>query len=108
MKRREFITLIGGAAAWPAAAQTQQAERKRLVGVLVPLIEDDAFAKKQVGAFITELGRMGWIDGGNARVEVRWAGPTSGDIRRHAAELIAVGPDVVLPTARPRWAHCCS
>jgi ABC-type uncharacterized transport system substrate-binding protein len=96
MKRREFITLLGGAAAWPVAARGQQADRKRIVGVLVPLIKDDASARKQVGAFVTKLRQMGWADGGNARIEVRWAGPIPSDIRRHAAELVALGPDVVL------------
>jgi putative tryptophan/tyrosine transport system substrate-binding protein len=97
LKRRQFITLLGGAAAWPLAAGAQeQSERKRFIGVLLPLAANDVFATKQVGAFVTALQQAGWTDGRNARIEVRWAGPIPGDIRRHAAELVALRPDVVL------------
>ena len=95
--RRAFITLLGGAAAaWPFVARAQQSERKRTIGVLLPLVEDDLFARAQVGAFVTALQQAGWTDGRNARIEIRWAGPTPSDIRRHAAELVALGPEVVL------------
>ena len=98
MRRREFITLLGGAAAtWPLTARAQeQPERKRIIGALLPLVVDDAFAREQVGAFVTALQQAGWTDGRNVRIEIRWAGPTPNDIRRHAAELVAMGPDVVL------------
>jgi putative tryptophan/tyrosine transport system substrate-binding protein len=97
MQRREFITLLGGAAAWPGSAQAQQqAERKRNIGVLLPLVEDDPYARAEVAAFVTALQQAGWADGRNARIEIRWAGPTPSDIRRHAAELVALGPEVVL------------
>ncbi len=97
MRRREFITLIGGsAAAWPLVAYAQQSERKRSVGVLLPLVEDDPFARAQVGAFVTELHQAGWTGGRNVRFEIRWAGPTASDIRRHAAELVALAPEVLL------------
>jgi putative ABC transport system substrate-binding protein len=97
MQRREFITLLGGAAAWPGSAQAQQqAERKRSIGVLLPLVEDDHYARAEVAAFVTALQQAGWADGRNARIEIRWAGPTPSDIRRHAAELVALGPEVVL------------
>jgi putative tryptophan/tyrosine transport system substrate-binding protein len=88
VKRREFITLLGGvAAAWPLAARAQQGERMRTIGVLVPLLEDDAYAKEQVGTFVTALRQTGWADGRDVRIEIRWAGPSPSDIRRHAAEI---------------------
>ena len=97
MRRREFITLFGGAAvAWPLAARAQQPERMRRIGVLLPLVVDDPAAGAYVGAFVTALQQAGWIDGRNARIDIRWAGPIPSDIRRHAAELVAAGPDVVL------------
>jgi len=97
VRRREFITLLGGAAAaWPLVARSQQGERMRLIGVLVPLVELDAFARAQVDAFVAALQAAGWTVGRNVRVEIRWAGPTPTDIRRHAAELVALKPDVVL------------
>jgi len=94
--RREVITLLGGAAAWPLAARAQQADRVRSIGVIVPLVEDDAYAKAQISAFVAALKQAGWTDGHNARIQVRWAGPTPSDIGRHAAELVALRPDVVL------------
>jgi putative ABC transport system substrate-binding protein len=97
MRRREFITLLGGAAAWPLAARAQQQpDRKRSIGVLLPLVEDDPFARAEISAFVTALQQAGWVDGRNARIEIRWAGPMPSDIRRHAAELVALGPEVVL------------
>jgi putative ABC transport system substrate-binding protein len=96
MRRREFITLLGGAAAWPLAARAQQADPVRRIGVLVPHVEDDPAARAQVRAFVTALQQAGWTDGGNARIEMRFAGPIPSNIRRHAAELVALGPDVVL------------
>src|SRR5262249_48553651 len=95
-RRREFITLIGGAVACPRAVRAQQAERVRRIGILMPLVEGDRFAQAQIAAFVTALEQAGWADGRNARVEIRWAGPSPGDIRRHAAEMVALGPDVVL------------
>ena len=97
MRRRELITLLGGVvAAWPPIARAQQGERMRLIGVLVPLVEHDTFAKAQVGAFVAALQLAGWSEGRNLRLETRWAGANPTDIRRHAAELVALQPDVVL------------
>ena len=96
MRRREFIRLLGGAAAWPLAVHAQQADHVRRIGVLLPLVQDDPVARAEVGAFLTALHQAGWTDGRNARIEIRWAGPTPSDIRRHAAELVALGPEVVL------------
>jgi putative tryptophan/tyrosine transport system substrate-binding protein len=97
VKRRDFIVLLGGAAVgWPLAARAQQRERMRVIGVLVPLVEHDTSAKAQVGAFVASLQQAGWSEGRNLRLEIRWAGPSPTDIRRHAAELVALQPDVVL------------
>ena len=95
MKRREFITLLGGAAvAWPLAARAQQSERVRRIGVLMYLAADDAEGQARLAAFTQALKQLGWSDGGNLRIDTRWA--TADDIRRHAAELAALAPDVLV------------
>jgi len=95
MRRREFITVLGGAAvAWPLAARAQQPERMRRVGVLMNLPADDAEGQARVAVFTQALKQLGWIDGGNLRIDTRWA--TADDIRRHAAELAALAPDVLV------------
>jgi putative tryptophan/tyrosine transport system substrate-binding protein len=104
LKRREFITLIGGTAAWPLAARAQQAERIRRVGVLVYLAADDREGQARLAAFTQALSQLGWSEGRNLRIEARWA--NADDVRRHAAELVALAPDVILaatgtPTVAP-------
>ena len=95
MRRREFITLLGGAAAaWPLAARAQQSERMRRIGVLMYWAEDDAEGQARLAAFAQALTQLGWSDGGNLRIDLRWA--TTDDIRRHAAELAALAPDVLV------------
>ena len=95
MKRREFITLLGGAAAaWPLAARAQQPERVRRIGVLMYLPADDAEGQARLAAFTQALKQLGWSDGRNLRIDTRWA--TADDIRRHAAELVGLAPDVLL------------
>jgi putative ABC transport system substrate-binding protein len=97
MRRREFITLLGGGAAtWPLAAHAQQREQVKRIGVLVPYTADDAEAQARVGAFLQELQQSGWIIGRNVRIDIRWAGGKRDDIRRHAAELVALTPEVIL------------
>src|SRR5262249_35197095 len=98
MRRREFITLLGGAAAagWPLAARAQQPERMRRIGILLPGAADDAEYQARVGAFLQALGQLGWTIGRNVRIETRWAAANAGEVRRHAAELVAVAPDVIL------------
>jgi putative ABC transport system substrate-binding protein len=97
MRRRDFITLIGGAAVtWPLAARAQQAERMRHVGVLLPAAANDPEFQALVGAFLQGLQRSGWIVGRNVQIDTRWATTTPAEIRRHAAELAALAPDVVL------------
>jgi putative ABC transport system substrate-binding protein len=96
VKRREFITLLGGAAAWPLAARAQQADRMRQVGMLLSGTADDAVFQTWVGAFLQGLAQSGWVIGRNVRIETRWAGSKADDIRRHAQELAALAPDVIL------------
>ena len=97
MRRREFITLLGGAAAaWPLAARAQQPERMRRIGMLLPAAADDAEFQARVGAFLQALALLGWTIGRNVRIDTRWATANAADIRRHAAELAALAPDVIL------------
>jgi putative ABC transport system substrate-binding protein len=97
--RRNFITLLGGAAAWPVAARGQQPERMRRIGVLMSVASDDPQAPVWVAAFAQGLQELGWTVGRNARIDYRWGGGDAEQYRRIAAELIALGPDVVLATA---------
>ena len=97
MRRREFLGVLGGAAAaWPLAARAQQAERMRRIGVLLPAAADDAEFQARVGAFLQGLAQLGWTIGRNVRIDTRWATANAADIRRHAAELVALAPDVIL------------
>ena len=95
MRRREFITLIGGAAAWPLAARAQQG-RMRRIGVLLPSAADDADFQTFFGAFLQTLAQLGWSIGSNVRIDTRWATANAANIRKHAAELVALAPDVIL------------
>jgi putative ABC transport system substrate-binding protein len=101
MKRREFITLLGGAVAWPLATRAQQGERMRRVGVLMNLTADDPETSGRVTAFAQGLQRLGWTDGHNVRIDYRWGAIDADRSRRPAAELIALAPDVVLAVAAP-------
>jgi putative ABC transport system substrate-binding protein len=94
--RREFITLLGGAAAgWPLPVRAQQAERVRRVGVLMSTA-DDHEGQARLAAFVKGLQTLGWTDGRNLRIDVRWTESVSGLIRKYAAELVALAPDVIL------------
>src|SRR5215470_16109295 len=94
--RREFITLVGTAAAWPLAARAQQGERMRRIGVLLPSTADDPVWQTRFGAFLQGLQQSGWSIGQNVRIETRWATSNAAGIRKHAAELVALAPDVIL------------
>src|SRR6476620_4500774 len=96
MRRREFITLLCGAAVWPLGARAQQPERMRRIGILVPAAADHAEFQTRVGAFLQALALLGWTIGRNVRIDTRWATTNAADIRRHAAELAALAPDVIL------------
>jgi putative ABC transport system substrate-binding protein len=96
MKRRDFVGLLGGAAAWPLAARAQQDERVRRIGILLPAAADDAGFQAWIGAFLQALALLGWTIGRNVRIDTRWATTNAGEIRRHAAELAVLAPDVIL------------
>jgi putative tryptophan/tyrosine transport system substrate-binding protein len=97
MRRREFITLIGGAAAaWPLASRAQQPERMRRVGVLMALAADDPAGQARFVAFVQALQELGWTDGRNVRIDTRWAAGDAERFRHYAAELVALAPDVIL------------
>ena len=102
MERREFITLLGGAAAaWPLAARAQQGERARRIGVLMNLAADDAEGQARIAAFQQGLQQLGWTDGRNVRIDYRWAAGDAGRFHRYAEELLALAPDVILASATP-------
>jgi putative tryptophan/tyrosine transport system substrate-binding protein len=101
MKRREFITLLGGAAAWPLAARAEQGERVRRIGVLMNLTAADAESQARNAAFLQALGQSGWADGRNVRIEYRWAAADPDRFRSYAAELVATTPDVLVAYATP-------
>jgi putative tryptophan/tyrosine transport system substrate-binding protein len=96
MRRREFIAGLGSAAAWPLAARAQQTERVRRIGVLLPAAADDAEFQAWVGAFVQALALSGWTVNHNLRIDTHWATANAADIRRHASELAALAPDVIL------------
>src|SRR6266436_2007931 len=97
MRRREFITLIGGAAAaWPLAARAQQPGGMRRIGVLMSLAEDDRQGQARLAAFVQTLRELGWTDRRNVRIDTRWATGNAADTRDYAAELVALAPDVIL------------
>ena len=96
VKRREFVSLLGGAAAgWPLAARAQQIERVRRVGVLMS-VADGQEGQARLGAFLKALEQLGWTDGRNVRIDHRWGTGDAERARRYAAELVALGPDVIL------------
>jgi putative ABC transport system substrate-binding protein len=99
VKRREFITLLGGAATWPLAARAQQGEQVRRIGVLMPLAADDPEGQSRVAAFAQGLQQSGWTIGRNVRIDTRWAAGDAERIRKYAAELAALAPDVILAGA---------
>jgi putative ABC transport system substrate-binding protein len=101
MIRREFITLLGGAAAWPLAAGAQQRERVRRVGVLLPLDENDPVYKNRLSAFTQALADLSWIDGRNVRMDLRWYGDDINRVRALAQELVSLQPDIILTGGTP-------
>ena len=99
MRRREFITVIGAAAAWPLAGHAQQSERVRRIGVLMSQSPDDPNALASISAFAQGLQERGWTIGGNVRIEYRWGAGDLDRFRKYAAELVALSPDVIVATA---------
>jgi putative ABC transport system substrate-binding protein len=105
MKRRAFITLLGGAAAWPLAARAQQRERMRRIGVLMGYAESDREGQAFVAAFREQLQQLGWAEGRNVRIDTRWATPADADLmQRFAKELVALQPDLILSHSTPTTA----
>jgi len=97
MRRRQFITLlVGAAAAWPLAERAQQSEQVRRVGMLIGQAADDVDGKARLAAFVQGLQQLGWTDGRNVRIDTRWGGGDADRMRRYAAELVALAPDVIL------------
>jgi putative tryptophan/tyrosine transport system substrate-binding protein len=103
MRRRDFITLVGGAAAWPLAALAQQGERMRRIGILLNFEASEGQARKK--AFTQGLQNLGWTEGANVQIEARWAGDDADRTRRYAAELVALEPDVILASPSPSVAE---
>ena len=96
MRRREFVSLLGGAAAWPVVASAQQPDRVRRIGILLPATADDAQFQAYVGAFLQAMGERGWNIGRNISFKIIWATASGASIRKHAGELVALAPDVVV------------
>jgi putative tryptophan/tyrosine transport system substrate-binding protein len=101
MRRREFITLLGGATAWPIAARAQQGEQMRRIGVLMAINANDAQAQARIAAFVAGLQQLGWTIGKNVRVDYRLAGIDADTLRKYAGELVALAPDVILSQSSP-------
>jgi putative ABC transport system substrate-binding protein len=101
MRRRQFITLLGGAAAWPLAGRAQQGTRVRRIGVLMPGDENDLVWKTPLSAFTQSLAGLGWTDGRNVRIDVRWFGDDINRIRALAHELVSLQPDIIVTASTP-------
>jgi putative tryptophan/tyrosine transport system substrate-binding protein len=101
MRRREFITLLSGAASWPLAASAQQPDKLRLIGVLIAGVNSDPAGQSRLAAFRGALAKLGWTDGSNLRIELRWGGADPALFARSAAELVALGPEVILSDSTP-------
>ena len=102
MRRREFIATLGSAAAaWPIAARAQQGDRVRRIGVLLPYDENDPVMKTWVSAFTQALAGLGWIDGRNVRMDLRWGSDDINRIRAFAQELVGLQPDIIVAGTTP-------
>jgi putative ABC transport system substrate-binding protein len=96
IRRREFITLLGGAAVWPIAAQAQQVERMRRIGISMPFPKSDAAFQARVRMFRQELARLGWSESGNVQFDERWSTDNMDAVRADAASLVELTPDIIL------------
>ena len=108
LKRREFITLLGGTAVWPLAARAQQGERMRRIGILLPATDDDPEFQARVAAFVQGLQQLGWTEGRNVRIDTRWGAGDADRMRRYAAELVALASDIILATTSLRAQSGCA
>lgn len=105
MRRREFITLVGGAATWPFAARAQQSTGHRRIGVLMNFGPDAPEGQARVAAFVQALQKLGWTDGDNVRTDVRWAAADMELFRKYAEELVELKPHAILASASPAVAE---
>jgi putative ABC transport system substrate-binding protein len=96
MRRRQFIAGLGSAAAWPVVARGQQADRERRIGVLAPYNENDPEMISRLSAFTKALAELGWVDGRNMRMDVRWGRDDINRIQAFAQELVGLQPDIIL------------
>ena len=101
MRRREFISVIGGAAVWPLAARAQQPDRMRLIGVLMGYAESDRAAQSWLAAFRGALTKLGWTEGSNLRIELRWSANDPARMRTLAKELVDLRPNAILGATTP-------
>jgi putative ABC transport system substrate-binding protein len=101
MRRREFIAGLGGAAAWPLTARAQPSEPMRRVGVLVPYYKNDPVAKARISALTQALADLGWTDGRNVRMDLRWTGGDTNRMRALADELVGLQPDIIVASTTP-------
>src|SRR6202048_752295 len=101
VRRREFISLLGGAAAWPVAARAQQPDRMRLIGVLMAYAESDSTAQSWLAAFRAALAKLGWTEGSNLRIELRWSGADADRMRTLAKELVDLRPNAIFGVTTP-------
>jgi putative tryptophan/tyrosine transport system substrate-binding protein len=101
MRRREFITLLGGAAMWPFAARAQQSNGMRRIGVLMNFQSDEPEGRARIASFVEALQKLGWNEGDNVRTDIRWAGDDIERFRKYSEELVGLGPDVILTSASP-------
>ena len=101
IRRREFITLSGGAAAWPLAARAQQGERMRRIGLLSFYAENDAEGPRYIAKFLQALQQLGWMDGRNVQIDYRWAGADRDRFQRYATELVGLKPDLIVGQSTP-------
>jgi putative ABC transport system substrate-binding protein len=102
MRRREFIKVLGAAAVWPRASHAQQVERMRRVGVLMSTGADDPEGQSRLAAFLQGLQEFNWAVGRNVQIDIRWTASNAENIRKHAAELVALAPDVIMVSGGAR------
>src|SRR5262245_54435327 len=96
MRRREFIAGLAGSAAWPLATRAQRRPALRRIGMLMPLVVDDPESQARMAAYLQTLAQLGWIVGSNLQIDIRWTGASESAIRKHAAELAALAPELIV------------
>jgi ABC-type uncharacterized transport system substrate-binding protein len=101
VRRRDVIKVIGTAVAWPLAARAQQPEQVRRIGALMSDAAEDPEGQARLTAFVQALQQLGWTDGRNVRIDIRWGGADADRYRRYAAELVTLAPDVIFATTTP-------